>query len=102
MKGVKFYLEYPNSTEKHKATVKNPGNHLGSVIAVFDAEAPFPLWNGRENVWAYEAEAGILESPNSPVGSTSVALDHLRKRCKRIPERLARTIHPKLFEVLDD
>ena len=36
MNGVRFYLEYPNSAEKRKATRKRLGNHSGNVIAVLD------------------------------------------------------------------
>ena len=36
MNGVRFYLGYPNSAEKRKATRKRLGNHSGNVIAVLD------------------------------------------------------------------
>ncbi len=49
----------------------------------------------------YEAIAALFEQPNSPVAGTGVALDYLRQKCKRISEAKARTIHPALFERLD-
>jgi len=95
MKGYRFYLEYPNKTEKHKGTVKNPGNHIGTVLAVFnDAYL-------SHNEWTYEAEGGLYDYPNSPVCSTSTTWGYLKEFCKRIPEILARKIHPELFKVLD-
>ena len=95
MKGYKFYLEYPNKTEKHKGTVKNPGNHSGNVLAVFN-----DIFWGKDG-WLYEAEGAVLFTSNSPVGSTSVSPGYIEEKCKRIPERLAREIHPELFKVLD-
>jgi hypothetical protein len=43
----------------------------------------------------------IFDWPNSPVAGTGVSLDYLRQKCKRISEAQARTIHPVLFEWLD-
>jgi hypothetical protein len=50
----------------------------------------------------YEAIAGLFDRPNSPVAGTGVARDHLHQKCKRISEAKARTIHPALFERLDE
>lgn len=49
----------------------------------------------------YEAIAGLFDRPNSPVASTAVAVDVLREKCKRVPERRAREVHPELFKYLD-
>lgn len=91
MKGLRFYLEYPNKTEKNKATVKNPGNHSGNCIAVFIGQ-----WiPGTMNI---ECEAAVMDIPNSPVCGTSASYEYLREKCKRIPARMVKDIHPKLWE----
>lgn len=91
MKGYRFYLEYPNKTEKNKATVKNPGNHSGNCIAVFIGQ-----WQG--NTMNIDAGAALMDTPNSPVCSTSVSYEYLQERCKRIPASMVKDIHPELWK----
>ncbi len=49
----------------------------------------------------YEAIAAVFDWPNALVTGTGVACDYLRQKCKRISEATARTLHPALFERLD-
>jgi len=89
MKNVRFYLEYPNKTEKNKVTVKNPGNHSGNCIAVLlDLEA------NLNYCATFEA---VFFCKNSDTSFGEVHLDYLREKCKRIPEKLAKEIHPKCW-----
>jgi hypothetical protein len=88
MKGIRFYEEFADRRKKKSK---------GTVIAAFVANGIF-LSGGQP---CYEAEAGILDSPNSPVGSTSVSLAYLRDNCKRVSEAHARRVHPTLLAVLD-
>ena len=103
MKGYRFYLEYPNKTEKNKGTVKSPGNHCGTVVAMLVEEAGrgyrFLHYHYKPDV--AEGIGSVLYEANSPVCVTGVAMGHLKDKCKRIPERLARQIHPRLFEYLE-
>lgn len=96
MRGVKFYLEYPNNKEKRKATRKELGNHSGNVIAILENGIYFSGGQAVE-----DGIAAVYAWPNSPPGSTGVSLDYLRERAKRISEASARAIHPQLFEWLD-
>jgi len=96
MNGVRFYLEYPNSAEKRKATRKRLGNHSGNVIAVLDNGIYF---SGKQAV--KDGIAAVYDWPNSPPASTAVSLEFLQERCKRISEATAREIHPELFKWLD-
>ena len=96
MRGVKFYLEYPDSTEKRKATRKALGNHSGNVIAVLDNGL---FISGGQVVT--DGIAGVYDWPDSPPASTGVSLEYLRERTKRVSEATARTIHPELFKWLD-
>ena len=98
MKGYRFYLEYPNKTEKNKATRKELGNHLGNVIAL-NTEAS--VWTGY-NTANHEGFAGILDTPDSPVAYTNISHGYLSERCKYINEQAARQIHPELFRRLDE
>lgn len=117
MKGCRFYLEYDSSQSKRKGTVKNPGPHSGNVIAVWLGNNGHPLYHiegGYEVInqasgektrlpttVIYDAIAAVMDYANSPVGSTGVSEGYLRGQCRRIPERLAREIHPNLFVFLD-
>lgn len=96
MKGIRFYLEYPNSTEKDKATRKAIGNHEGNVAAVF-----YENWRVVDGEGYYDAISAAYFRPNSPVCSGSVSDGWLKKRGKRISETQAREIHPALFDYLD-
>jgi hypothetical protein len=93
MNGFRFYLEYPNKTEKNKATVKNLGKHSGNVIAVFVGQ-----W--IPNSTCIEAVTSLYEYADSPVCCSSVSMEYLREKCKRIPERMVKLIHPKLHNYL--
>ena len=96
MKNIRFFLEYPNKTEKNKATVKNPGNHSGNVIAVL---------LGKEHLcpdYTQECLSAVFEHPNSDTNLGSVSYEYLNERCKRIPERMAKEIHPMLYNRLLD
>lgn len=95
MKGIRFYQEFENKS-KTKPT--------GNVIAAFAGYSTELAGNGvffSGNVACYEAISGLYDHPNSAVASGAVAVDVLREKCKRIPERKARVIHPALFERLD-
>jgi len=99
MKGYRFYIEYPNNTEKNKATVKNLGNHSGNCIAVLLDEKNNPLWCG--NSFSMDAITNVFDRPNSPCSLDGVHRDYLRTNCKRIPERLVKEIHPKLWNYIN-
>lgn len=107
MKGFNFYLDYPSKKDKKQGTRKNPGNHLGNVIAV-TTRFERGRWTNFPDWWPYgrrpiaSAIAAILHKPNSPVCGTSVSMDYLDERCKRISEKMAREIHPALFTYLDE
>jgi hypothetical protein len=87
MKGFRFYLEYDTPSEKSRATVKEPGNHSGNVLAV--------------RIGSNDAIGAATYTRNGGVCSVTYEEGHLRAKCKRIPEKLARDIHPSLFSVLD-
>jgi hypothetical protein len=96
MKGIRFYLEYPNAAEKRKATRDQLGNHSGLVIAAFEGTEMI----GRSGP-QIDALSGLSDRPNAPAASGAVSLDYLRERTKRISEAQARKIHPELFRRLD-
>ena len=100
MNGYRFYLEYPSKTEKRKATRKNPGDHLGTAVAVILGKYHIECRDDSDGVVVSDAIGGVMAYPNSPVGSTSVSQKYLRQ-CKRISESMAREIHPNLFAYLD-
>ena len=86
MKYVRFYLEFPSSYAKRK------GKHLGNCIARF-------VDGGRSEP---EGLGSVFSWPNSPVGTTAFHPRFLSVYCKRISEKRAREIHPRLFEFLDE
>ena len=96
MKDMRFYLEYETRAKKKKATVKNPGKHEGAVLAVLLGTEQLTAYG-----WIIECIGSLYNEPNSAVCGTSAAVSYIQEQCKRIPESLAREIHPKLFEYLD-
>lgn len=101
MRGVRFYLEFKTTYRKHKSGRANKG-HAGNVFAAYvEPGKPFGCANYR-GLWVVEGVGAILDEPNSPVASTAANIrDWLWKRCKRVSERVAREVHPALFERLD-
>ena len=89
MKYVRFYEEFSN-----RAKSRSQGN----VVAVFTENDIF--YSGK--IACREALSALFATPNSPVVSDAVSLDYLAKDCKRIGEARARSIHPALFERLDE
>jgi hypothetical protein len=88
MTGIRFYAEFRDKSKRQ------PG---GNVVAVLVLNGAY--WSSGK--LCYEAIAALFEQPDSPVAGTAVVLDYLRQKCKRISEAKARTIHPALFERLD-
>jgi len=88
MNGIRFYHEFTNKAKRQSA---------GTVVAALVGNGHF--WSTRKV--CYEAISGLFDHPNSVVCGTAVARDYLREKCKRISQARARTIHPALFERLD-
>jgi hypothetical protein len=88
MSGICFYQEFSDKAKRRSA---------GTIVAALVCNGSY--WSSG-NI-CYEAIAGLFDRPNSPVAGTGVARDYLRQKCKRINEAKARTIHPALFERLD-
>ena len=97
MRGYRFYAEYDSAKDKRA------DKHSGNVCAVLLDEERRPLLNRpeRNNATMADAIAAGREQKNSPVCLTTVSLDYLREKCKRISEERARAIHPRLFNYLD-
>lgn len=64
----------------------------GNIVAVF---------GGTRRGDMQDALASLYDDANSPVASTVVCDGYLR-RCTRVPEAIARTMHPAMFARLDD
>jgi len=88
MSGICFYQEFSDRSKRRSA---------GTIIAALVCNGLY--WSSGKI--CYEAIAGLFDRPNSPVAGTGMARDYLRQKCKRISEAKARTIHPALFERLD-
>ena len=84
MNGIRFYLEFKDTAKRQCG---------GTVVAVLVLNGSY--WSS--GTLCYEALAALFEQPNAPVAGTGVALDYLRRKCKRISQAKARTIHPALF-----
>lgn len=94
MKDFRFYLEFPDPKTKKRSGKNHVGNS-GSVIAIVP-ETLAQRMDGK-----YDAVGGVFDHANSQPASTSASTEYIRTMTKRIPERLARQIHPALFEYLD-
>ena len=100
MKGYHFFLEYSSNKDKRAGTVKNPGNHAENCIAIPLDEKGRPFYIPGKEI-TMDCYGAVYFRVNSDVCGTSCHIDYLRENCKRIPEKLARTIHPKLFTYLE-
>jgi hypothetical protein len=49
-----------------------------------------------------DAVGAVYYTPNSPVATTGVSWEYIREKCKRIPESMAKEIHPELWNYLQD
>jgi hypothetical protein len=96
MKGFRFYLEYPTNKAKRQGTVKVPGPHMGTVVAIATDLTPFG--SGKWEDWKLEGYSAVYEHADSAVCWGSASLGYLRDNTRRIPEALARQIHPALFQ----
>lgn len=91
MKGFRFYAESRDTVARLKERAEN-GEHVDCLALDIS-----------DDRWRYNPGAvstAILNSPSS-VGYNSVSLEYLAKKCKRIPESLARSLHPELFAYLE-
>ena len=88
MNGIRFYHEFTNTRKRQSA---------GTIVAACVCNGVF-FSTGKA---CYEAFVGVFDQPDSPVNFSAVSLDYLRTRCKRVSERQAREIHPRLFERLE-
>lgn len=103
MKGLAFYLEYPEGVNPNKFTRKNLGTHQGNVMAVFTDKSLLRTEKvGSQIEFITEGIGALQYHANSAVCSTAVSYSYLRERTKRISEEMARQIHPNLFARLDD
>jgi hypothetical protein len=97
MKGIRFYLEYPEGENPKKYTRKNPGKHSGTVLAVLHENS----WL-RGSEWFVEAIGALQDMENSPACGTNVSALYIQENTKRISEEQAREIHPALFWALEN
>jgi hypothetical protein len=100
MKSVRFYADFKGKREKSKTTVKGlwalaESGINQNVLAVFYDTIPQRLDGCVDCVGA------IFYYDNSPVTFTSASIDYIDENCKRIPESLARQLHPMLFYYLE-
>jgi hypothetical protein len=96
MKNYRFYLEYETPSDKRTGTVKRPGKHSGNVCA---AELSTLYFNGTGA--SYEGFSSVFNHADSAVNWGGLPTAYLASNCRRIPESLARQIHPQLFARLD-
>ena len=112
MKGFQFYAVMPESRGSKSASKHFPHDPFTAKrLKQKAAENPafrhecFALHTeeiaGRS--WRYNpGGAGlVLDGVPSSIAYTGCSLDWLAKRCVRIPESLARQLHPELFAYLE-
>ena len=99
MRGYRFYLEYQNNADKRRGTVKSPGTHCGTVVAVSTDRSRGYISGGH---YVMEGVSSVFQVPDSSVTTTAISPEYLRQDCRRIPEVMAREIHPTLFRYLEE
>ena len=95
MKGLRFYEVYDTPQAKRKEE-KSTGN----IIAI-DVESMLEyVYAGLGQL--YTCLAATFFEPNSDVSCSQVHQDYLLDNCKRVSEKHAREVHPKLFARLEE
>jgi len=99
MKNFRFYVEYDSTKEKRKATRKNLGNHTGNCLAIL-LDGNKPLYHN--NSTTIDCISGVSFIRNSNCCFSGCSTAYLHNNCKRISEKQAKEIHPKLFNYLNN
>lgn len=106
MEGVRFYAEMQDERRSKSGSKRwapftremlrrgAEEGHRCNVVAVL-------VCNGRGPSGDFEAISSVMGIDNSPVCSSAVDDEYLRRGCVRISETLARRLHPLLFATLD-
>jgi hypothetical protein len=89
MKGIRFYLEYESPRAKRE------NRNTGNCVAVME-------WTRTNTGHVKSLLVTDKKKPDSEPMEYDLYRDYTKLYCKRIPEPIARIIHPKLFEVLDN
>ena len=92
MKGIRFYAEY-DSPQAKRAGNPDPKN----VVAVLLDNDNHPICGPG----GCECLSALLHEADSPVCGSSVSRAYLIDNCKLVSEEVAREIHPKMFERID-
>ena len=96
MKGWIFYLEYGSSEDKRN------DNDTGNCVAI--KTDPGIKGNSTPLLDKYGSLTCISSimpiKPNFHVAKGKTSTDHIKRCCKRISEKKARKIHPRLFGAL--
>lgn len=110
MKGFRFYADIPG-TRYNPDKSPYPRGKLRSDITVEELKIlaetgtqinVVALFTGEEHRCpggSQEAIAAVFTHVNSAVACTSISYKYLR-RCRRIPESVARQLHPRLFGII--
>lgn len=112
MKGIRFFAALPEERGSKSASKQYPmqpwtvktlrgiadAGKYADCVAVYTDRSQWCMHGGSVQC---EAVAGVYSHENSACTTTSVGLEWLRKRCVRVPEDLARKLHPALFNYLD-
>jgi hypothetical protein len=111
MKGFRFYAVMPGNRRSKSASKAHPhdpwtvarlraradASERVECLAVNAAGGPRRGCPALE----YDAAALAIDGVPSSVCGCGVSADYLRARCTRIPEALARRLHPELFAYLE-
>jgi hypothetical protein len=117
MKGIRFYADLPGTELEPVAAngfyANNIKRAFGARTTIRDLKTAaqtdkrcnvIALLLGKEHQchdFTQEALAAVSSHADSDTCLTSVAHEYLRQ-CRRVPETLARQLHPRLFARLDD
>ena len=103
MKGYRFYEELE---DKNRQAEKSQGNVVAALLQPSGRGWDFIYVPGMVRTeggytCVVECISALFGEPNSPVCGSQVSWDYLREKCRRVSEKRAREVHPRLFEYLD-
>lgn len=111
MKGYRFFADNGGENSKSGSKKHRPftrrnlrdtadhGRQVNCIALFVNDDGRYSYTPGKDVVM--EGLAAVFGTSNSGVNVTGVSQEYLRKHCVRIPENLARKLHPALFARLD-
>jgi hypothetical protein len=110
MKGVYFYRDCGSPQAKNRlrhlarkdyGVVASQVTEVGNVIAMFVGKGGRTVGHWSTRGFIAETISAVFDYDNSPVASSGASIEYMQQCTIRVSEKVARQIHPEMFNYLD-